>query len=828
MSTLPIEQILPTLLSLLSQNSAVVVQAPPGAGKTTRIPLALMKQEWLAGQKILMLQPRRIAARHAAEHMAFQLGEAVGQRIGFSVRFERQHSEQTQIEVVTEGILTRRLQTDPELKGVGLVIFDEIHERNIHSDLALALCRDAQQSIRSDLKLLVMSATLDAEPIAKVLDDCPVLTSSGHCYPVDTRYLPQTEKISIAQAVANGIKTALNETDSDILAFLPGSREIHQCAELLASLSHIDIRPLFGGLNINQQRLAIAPGSKRRVVLATNIAETSLTINGISAVVDSGWERRPRFDLSSSVTRLELKRISLASATQRQGRAGRLGPGICYRLWSQGQQAELLPQAPAEIRNADLAPLVLELACWGESNPHRLCWIDPPSPNHLKQAKNLLQELGALDQEGRATSLGRQMICLPLPPRLSRFVIAAQNDGYGALACELATLLNERDLLPRSATKQRSECDLHTRWLHYKHQITSPDTQSVQRLIKDLKRIIKVSGDSWWPTNVEFVQAWLTQAWPDRIARQRDPESKRYLFSDGSGATLSARSGLQQPPFLVAISLEQRLKENEIVVASTIHQASLEAIFSQRLKPQRQICWDEKTERVQAKEIVALGAIILSERPLKASREEQIAGAIAGVRQIGIERLNWTRDALQLRARIKRCATERPKDGWPDVSFSHLTDQLESWLAPFLSGVTTRSNLESFDPTEALKSRMTWDQQQRLNQLTPERILVPSGSHIRIDYNVDGPPLLAVKLQELFGLKHNPTILENRVPLLIHLLSPAGRPLAVTQDLEHFWNHTYPQVRKEMRGRYPKHPWPEDPWNASATARTKKRMDIKS
>ncbi|WP_029918012.1 ATP-dependent helicase HrpB [Pelobacter seleniigenes] len=824
MNALPIDIILPELRQALAENTAVVLQAPPGAGKTTRVPLDLLAEPWLEDRSILMLQPRRLAARHAAEYMAAQLGEKVGNRVGYSVRFESKRSRATRIEVVTEGILTRRLQADPELTGIGLVIFDEFHERNLHSDLALALCCDTQAALREDLKLLVMSATLDAEPVAALLHNCPVLTSAGRSYPVTTRYLPHPKERSIAASVAAGVRIALQETDGDILAFLPGAGEIRRCAEELDSLPEVDVRPLFGAMPFADQRLALEPGPRRRVVLATNIAETSLTISGISSVVDSGWERRPRFDLGSGITRIELKRISAASATQRQGRAGRLGPGHCFRLWSTGQQDQLLPQAPPEIRNADLAPLLLELACWGENNPERLTWLDPPSPSQLEQAGQLLQQLGALDRHGRPTDLGKRMVRLPLPPRLARLLLAAETDGADALACELAALLSERDLLPPTAAQSITACDLETRWQLLSQRPPLPGTAAVRRAAADLQRLLGQSMPTAWPADPEQIGRWLATAWPDRIARQREPGTDRYLLSDGSGAVLSARSGVKRPPFLIAIELEQRENQTDIIVASKIDRSTLEEIFAERLQPRRQVYWEEREDRVVAKEVVSLGALALSERPLKATRQEQVQALLAGIRQFGIEGLNWPCATRQFLARVRHCAAAGLEDGWPDLSPSALEAQLEEWLAPYVEGITTRTALERFDPLPALQNLLPWELRSRLEHLVPERIEVPSGSHIRLDYCTDGPPVLAAKLQELFGLRQGPTILGGRLPVLIHLLSPAGRPLAVTRDLEHFWDQVYPEVRKEMRGRYPKHPWPDDPWNAPATARTNRRL----
>lgn len=824
MNTLPIDPLLHDLCRALAQNPAVILQAPPGAGKSTRVPLACLDQPWLKGQKILMLQPRRLAARHTAEYMARQRGEEIGQSVGYSVRFEKRRSERTRIEVVTEGILTRRLQSDPELAGIGLVIFDEFHERSVHSDLALALCRDVQSALRDDLKLLIMSATLDADPLAALLGHCPVLTSAGRSYPVETYYRPHMSEERIPERVVSGVKAALRECEGDILVFLPGAGEIHRCAELLASQTDIAVLPLFGGMPFARQQQAMISGDRRRVVLATNIAETSLTIEGVGVVVDSGWERRPRFDSGSGLTRLELKRISAASADQRRGRAGRLGPGSCYRLWSEGEQAQLVPQAPPEIRSVDLSALVLELACWGEFEPERLTWMDPPSLSQCRQATLLLQDIQALDQNGRPTVLGRKMARLPLAPRLARMVLAAEELGETALACDLAALLSERDLLSRAKASTVTTCDLLTRWQHLQRADSVPAARAVKRAAADLRRVMNCRDTSARPGDPLTVQRWLLPAWPDRVAQQRKPGSDRYLLSDGSGAVLSPRSGLKRPEFLLALRLEQRGGQTEIVIASTIDRGLLEDLFDAQLQRCRRVSWDEQEQRVVAEEVLILRALTLSKRPLKALPEEQVEASLAGVRQIGVENLGWAKEARQLRARVGHCRSCQPDAGWPDLGSDALTEHLEEWLAPFLVGIASRAALERFDPLEALKTLIPWELQARLKVLLPERIEVPSGSRPRVDYCAEGTPVLAVKLQELFGWKQGPRLCDGRLPIMIHLLSPAGRPLAMTQDLEHFWNAVYPEVRREMRGRYPKHPWPEDPWNAQATAKTKKTM----
>ncbi len=824
MKQLPVDDILDKLKNELRINDSVVLQAPPGAGKTTRVPISLLNESWLGKNRILMLQPRRIAARHAAEFMASELGEAVGQTVGYSIRFERKHSNKTRIEVVTEGILTRRLQADPELTDVGLIIFDEFHERSIHSDLALALCREVQAVLRDDLKILVMSATLDAEPVAALLDNCPVLTSSGRCHEVTIQYLPSPPATRIADNVTAGIKSALQNRTGDILAFLPGVREIHECADNLRQIPNVDVRLLYGALPFKKQREALYPGIRRRIVLATNIAETSLTIEGIATVVDSGWERRARYDSGTGITRLELKRISAASATQRSGRAGRTGAGQCYRLWSEGQHAELLPQTPPEIRTCDLTPLLLELANWGEANPARLSWLDPPSPALISAGQELLYKMGAITAEKRITSLGQLMVRLPLPPRQARLLVAAQEDDFTSLGCELAALLSERDIFDNKISTTVSDCDLKNRWLYLRANYNSSALSSLQRIINDLKAGTESASEATWPKGRERFQRWLALAYPDRIARQREPGSRRYLLSDGSGATLSMRSALTPPACLVALDMVGGSGEKEISLASSIDTELIFNTFKNHLTTNRMVHWDQETGRLRAHEAVSFGALKLKETPIKADKEQRITAILNEIRRIGLEQMAWSVEARQLQSRVCLCRQHHPDLGLPDFSLSALSENLHQWLSPFINDITTQSALMQFDFQPALQSSLNWEQQQILERLTPERISVPSGSRIRIDYTAGETPLLSVKLQELFGLGKTPKVLCGTVPVVIQMLSPAGRPLAVTQDLEFFWNQVYPEVRKEMRGRYPKHPWPEDPWHATASAKTKKQL----
>lgn len=815
---LPIDEILPALRQALAGGNAAVLQAPPGAGKTTRVPLALLDEPWLAGRSILMLEPRRLAASNAARFMAAQLGEAVGTRVGFAIRYQRQVSRATRIEVVTEGILTRRLQADPELSGVGLVIFDEFHERNLNSDLALALCRDAQSGLRDDLKLLVMSATLDAAPVAQLLGDCPLLSSIGRSYPVEIRYLPQEPSGRVADFVPPAVRRTLQETSGDLLVFLPGAGEIRRCAEALADLGgQLDLRPLYGELPFAEQERAIVPGPRRKVVLATNIAETSLTIEGVAVVIDAGLERRPRYDAARGMSRLETVRISRASAEQRAGRAGRLGPGICYRLWSEGQQGALLPFTPPEIRSADLAPLALELARWGITDPAQLAWLDPPPEGHLAAARQLLQQLGALDQGFRLSALGKAMAELPAHPRLARLLVAAKQQGVCGLGGDLAALLGERDLLGNQRPQRASDSDLLDRL----ELVNRPGSEAVRRAARYWRDILPASGREP-AADLDTVGRLLALAFPDRIGRPRDGGGGRYLLSGGAGARLSPWSAVKGGEWLVAVEVEAGAGgEGEIRLASRVSGDLVEELFGATLEWRRELEWDERSGRVLAREVRRLGALVLQQRPAQAKAEDLLPALLGQIRRQGLELLDWSPAVSQWRARVRLLAAQRP--GWPDLGDAGLLSTLESWLAPFLDGVTSLAGLRRVALLPALQSLLDWNQQRELDRLAPERLPVPSGSSIRLDYLAEGGPVLACKLQELFGLAETPRILDGTVPVLIHLLSPAGRPLAVTRDLRSFWDSVYPEVQKEMKGRYPRHPWPNDPWNAVATRRVKPR-----
>jgi ATP-dependent RNA helicase HrpB len=816
-ASLPIEKILPELKAALASHPAVVLQAPPGAGKTTRVPLALLDEAWLAGQSIIMLEPRRLAASNAARFMARLLGETVADTVGYVIRYERKVSGATRIEVVTEGVLTRRLQNDPELSGVGLVIFDEFHERNLNSDLALALCRDAQLGFRNDLKLLVMSATLDAAPVARLLGDCPLISSAGRAFPVAVHYLPQVPQGRVGDFVPPAVRRALSETSGDLLVFLPGAFEIRRCAEALSDLAgQIDIRPLFGDLSFAEQEQAIMPGKRRKVVLATNIAETSLTIDGVAVVIDAGLERRPRFDAARGMTTLETVRISRASAEQRAGRAGRLGPGACYRLWTEGSHGALLPHSPPEILNADLLPLVLDLARWGVQDVAQLTWLDPPPAGHLAGAQTLLRLLGALDARGRLTPLGEQMATFPTHPRLARLLVAAQDEGRPGLGADLAALLSERspgggqighaspsDLLDRLELLRRHGNEAALRAARYWRErldVTSPEAQP----------------------DAESVGRLLACAFPDRIGREREPGSGRYILSSGHGGRLSPSSAVKRGEWLVAVEVAGRPGgDGEIRLASVITRELVEELFGATIDWRREVDWDERSERLIAREVRRLGALLLQERSVKVTSADRIPALLAVLRRKGLALLDWSPAACQLRARWQLVAAHRPS--WPKPTESTLLATLETWLAPHLTSVTSLAALRRIDLSTPLLTLLGWQRQQELTRLAPERLAVPSGSQIRLDYTAEEGPVLACKLQELFGLAETPRVVDGAVTVLIQLLSPAGRPLAVTGDLRSFWDRVYPEVKREMKGRYPKHPWPDDPWSAVATKRTKNR-----
>jgi len=836
---LPIEDILPALRTQLATNSAVVLQAPPGAGKTTMVPLALLHEPWLKDKNIVMLEPRRLAARAAAGRMAQLRNERVGETVGYRIRFESRISKSTRIEVLTEGILTRRLQNDPALDGVGLVIFDEFHERHLHADLALALCVDSQRGLRDDLKILVMSATLDGDAVSRLLNGAPIVTSEGRSYPVDIRYLPRDPEGRLPVTAAAAVQRALEDETGDILAFLPGAGEIRRTQELLEGGvgGRVDVLPLYGDLPWEQQQQAITSAdNRRRVVLATPIAETSLTIEGVRIIVDSGFVRVPQFDPPSGLTRLVTQRISRASAEQRTGRAGRTAPGVCYRLWSETTQRGLIAQAIPEIRNADLAPLALELAAWGVKDVTSLAWLDPPPLPALAQARELLVELDAIDQTGRITDTGRSMAQLPLHPRLAHMLRSAEAQQLGTLACDIAALLSERDLFKGEA---RRSCDIterievlqaYRRGGRKAAQASGADPAACQRVeqaARQWRRLIGAREDEVLIATAVDAGLLLAQAYPDRIAMQRSANEPRYLLANGRGARLPEWELHLRQPFLVAAYTDAAAgsaAEGKIFLAAALRLEDLESTFARHIRRDEEVHWDEDQEVVVARRVERLGALVLHESAIRsADPEKLLAAMLEGVRRLGIDVLPWSDEARSLQARMLCMRVWFPEEGWPDVSDTTLNEQLADWLGPYLGGMTRRAHLARLDLPGILKGLLEWRQVQQLDADAPTHIEVPSGSRLKLEYRPGESPVLSVKLQEMFGLADTPRIARGRIPVTLQLLSPARRPIQVTQDLKGFWERTYAEVKKELKGRYPKHPWPDDPWSAVPTARVTRR-----
>lgn len=835
---LPVDEILPHLRQVLAAHGAAVLHAPPGAGKTTRVPLALIDAPWLAGRSILILEPRRLAARAAAHRMSRLLGEEVGETVGYRIRFDARVSTRTRIEVLTEGILTRRLQSDPALEGVGLVIFDEFHERHLHTDLALALTLDSRRNLRPDLKILVMSATLQVQPLAALLGGAPVVTCSGRQFPVEIRHAARDPEGALPEAVADAVERALAEHEGDILAFLPGAWEIRRAQQRLEARlggAPVDVCPLYGDLPWALQERAIrpAPDGWRKVVLATPIAETSLTIEGVRVVVDSGYARVPQFDPRNGLTRLVMQRIARANAEQRAGRAGRTAPGVCYRLWSEATHRGLVPQPLPEIRSADLAPLALELAAWGVRDAATLSWLDPPPAAALAQARMLLRSLDALDAQDRITATGRAMAALPLHPRLSHMLYAAKAAGRGALGCDIAALVSERDVL---AGEARTSCDLLRRLEALQafrargregvraYGADPAACQRVNQAAHQYRRLLKIPTDE--PAASEGdAGALLALAYPDRVAQQRAPGGTRYLLSSGRGARLPEQEEKLRPPYVVAAHLDAGAAEGMVYLAAMVTLEALRTTLAAHLRTQEIVRWDDTEQAVVTRREERLGALVLESTPLASPDPERLRAAmLEGIRRLGLGALPWTDEARQWQARVLSLRQWFPDDGWPDVSDAALAATLEDWLGPYLDGVTRREHLARLDLLSILASRLDWGRCKRLEEGAPERLVVPSGSRIRLEYTPRGePPVLAVKLQELFGLADTPRVAWGKIPVTLHLLSPAQRPIQVTQDLRSFWERTYPEVRKALKGRYPKHLWPEDPRSAVPTAQARQR-----
>lgn len=854
--TLPIEAALPELRRALAEHRNVVLQAPPGAGKSTGVPLALLNERWLGDARIVMLEPRRIAARAVAARMAQTLGEPVGRTVGYRTRLETKVSKDTRIEVVTEGILTRWLQRDPTLEGVALVIFDEFHERSLHADLGLALSLDAQETIRDDLRLLVMSATLDGEAVAKLLDNAPIVTAEGRAYPVTTHYRERLDQRGLrpqyedmAQVVARTILRAIDDEEGDVLAFLPGQGEIRRAQRFLEEASlptGVRVLPLFGELSPQEQDAAIQPSrsGERKIVLATNIAETSLTIEGVRIVVDSGQERRSRFDPATGMSRLELGNISRASADQRRGRAGRVQAGVCYRLWSEVEHAALPAQTAPEILVADLAPLALELANWGIADPSALRWLDPPPAATFAHARDLLRSLDAIAADGRVTEHGRALARMATHPRLAHMVVRGAELGLQTTALEIAAVLGERDLLRTQGRDRNVDLRLRVEALRGERSLPAGVTvdagakqralRSIDLLSRQLEQSLaeaparrKDSASSAADTRLgDFdVGRLLALAYPDRIAQSRG-SGGRYLLSSGRGAQLPPAQSLAQAEFLVVADLDAGDREAMIRLAAPLSRELLEADFAAHIEHRERFEWDSREQSVVAQDERWLGALKLHERRIdKPDPARMLDAMLTGVRELGLSALPWTKPARALQARLifAKRFDERAPTPWPDVSDAALLEHLDEWLAPWLTDMSRREHLARLDMHAILMSLLDWNTQQRLESIAPTHLLVPSGSRIPIDYT-DETPTVAVRLQEVFGMRETPTVAEGRVPLTLQLLSPAHRPVQVTRDLESFWARGYLDVKKELKGRYPKHYWPDDPLTAQATARAKPRQ----
>ncbi|AMB85163.1 ATP-dependent helicase [Pseudomonas agarici] len=838
MISLPIDAVLPALRKALADRNEVILEAPPGAGKTTRVPLALLSEAWLGEQKILLLEPRRLAARAAAARLASELGEKVGETVGYRIRLESKVGPRTRIEVVTEGILSRRLQVDPALDGVGVVIFDEYHLRSLDSDLALALCLSARELLRDEppLKLLLMSATLEGARLSRVLNDAPVITSEGRMHPVSAIWGSPYQPGQPADVRVTDIcLTALNEQAGSILVFLPGQAEIRRVAESLREqLSHrpnVVVCPLYGDLDLNAQRSAIEPAAPgtRKIVLATNIAETSLTIEGVRVVVDSGLERVPKFDPRSGMTRLDTQRISKASATQRAGRAGRLEPGVCYRLWSESQHEQMAGYSIPEILQADLASLALQLARWG-MKPDEMTWLDQPPSAPFAQARDLLKRLGALDNAGQLTPHGSAMSELPAHPRIAHLLIKGNSMGLDDLACNIAALLGEKDIL------RGAGADLHTRLSalsgeqHSRHGGAS--FQRVKQSARQYRSLLR--GEASEPVtetdHPQWVGCLLAFAYPDRIGLQRRSSASEYRLSNGRAAVFSEPDILTKHEWLVVADLGSRLgqREERIFLASDLEPTLFDDELSDLVRSVDEVDWDEREGVLKAERQLKVGQLVLSTTPLPSLDEHARSLALVNlVRRKGIELLPWNPELRQWQARVELLRQLDIRNGqagskWPDLSDANLLMTLEEWLTPYLGKVTRLSHFSQLDLSSIVRNLLPWPLPQELEAQAPQAIQVPSGSNIRIDYS-QHPPILAVRLQELFGLSETPRIAQGKQLLTLHLLSPARRPVQVTQDLANFWRSTYVEVKRDLKGRYPKHYWPEDPLVAEATARAKPR-----
>ena len=823
----PIDPLLPEILASLAVHPRLVLEAPPGAGKTTRVPPALLAAPWLGHRKILMLEPRRIAARAAAGFMASERGEQPGDTVGYRIRFESKVGPRTRIEVVTEGILTRLIQDDPGLDGIGALIFDEFHERHLSADLGLALALEVQSQLRPDLRIVVMSATLDGERLAKTLN-APRLTSAGRSFPVRLCYPPRQGNETDEAQLKRTVELALRETDGDLLVFLPGMREIQRGERLLfdsAQAANADVLPLYGELPVEQQAAVLRadPSGARRIVLATNVAESSVTLPGVKAVIDTGLAREPRFEPNSGFSKLMTVNISQASADQRAGRAGRVAPGVCYRLWPESQRLE--PARRPELMQVELSGLLLELRAWGSDD---LPFVDAPPPGPLAQAEDLLKSLGSLDASGRLSTLGRRMLKLGTHPRLAAMLCAAKDAQSRALACDLVALIEARD--PLRGLDRRRE-DWQSRWLgllDFRARRASPE------LDRSALMAIDQAARSWrrrLDTNAEVASAsphrlgeLLLHAYPDRIAHVLPNDRLRYALSNGRMAKLMADSPLVGERWLVVSELRADTGDGLILRACGLDEDALEREFPERFVEADEAGWDEAARAVTASRVRRFEQIVLSRKPIgKPDAQLCVRGLINGIRRLGFAALDLSEAQRQWQQRVALLREHCAELELPDVSDEALLASLEEWLGPFIGGKTRLSQIDATLLGDALRGRLDHAQRKAVDSLAPVRLKVPSGQERALEYLPEQAPVLAVKLQELFGLADTPRVANGRVPVTLHLLSPGGRPIQVTQDLRGFWERTYAEVKKELKGRYPRHPWPDDPWTAQATHRAKPR-----
>ena len=834
----PIIEIIPQLKELLKTQPIIILQAPPGAGKSTVLPLELLNEKWMEGmipgqssKKIVMLEPRRLATRSVAMRMASLLNEDIGQTIGYRIRFENRTSKNTKIEVVTEGILTRMLQNDTALDDVGMVIFDEFHERSLNADLTLALCYQVQQVLRNDLRILIMSATLDGAKLSSLLNNAPVITSEGRQYPVSIQYLNSDENSSLHIRMANAIKKATREFQGDILAFLPGAGEIIRTQEILEQAhSDICVQPLYGDLSQQKQQEAILPNpeGKRKIVLTTSIAETSLTIEGITVVIDSGYARSPRFDIQTGLTRLETIKVTKDAADQRAGRAGRLGPGTCIRLWSEGSHIHLIPNRKPEILEADLAPLMLELSQWGIKNIHELAWLSPPTTGAVSQATELLTLLGAL-QNNKITARGKEMLQMPTHPRLAHMLIEAiafqknnPAENFKALACDITALLEERDPL-----QKENGADLSLRIEILRKYRTGERVNAdrrvldrIERLSLSWRKLLKIDVDNTMP-NVFNIGKLIATAYPERIAKRADKNSLRYRLANGRIVKLLETDVLAQEEWLAVAHLDAGSNEGKIFLAAAFDSNDLKDLAEER----QIISWDKQRGMIVGTIEKRVGNITLESKPLQTIDEAQRIKVICNlIREEGLKLLNWNDSQEDFQARVLSLRKWRPQEEWPDVSNEHLLETLEEWLAPYLIKINKLTELQKLDLDPIIHSILSWELSQKFNSLAPSKMKVPTGSLIKLNYYNDGSKVdMAVRLQEVFGLFETPSVNEGKNKVILQLLSPGYKPVQVTQDLNSFWNKTYFEVRKDLLSRYPRHHWPENPLTAEAVRGPKKR-----